>query len=48
MTDFGAQVRAAPPMTPIEAAVDCRECGARAGESHADGCDVYALYAEDT
>ena len=26
------------------ASVDCRECGARAGEIHVSDCDVYALY----
>lgn len=27
----------------IEASVDCHECGANAGELHADDCDTYAL-----
>jgi len=28
------------------ASVDCRECGARAGETHYASCDVHALYAD--
>lgn len=34
------------PLVPMEASVDCRDCGACAGEHHAEGCEVYGLYSD--